>query len=76
MWVRFAGPNLQSDREEKKMHLPVVVIIWLVVRLVGKLEPVRLFLGRQALKKARPEDVPDVMRWSAKWQSPSWAKRR
>jgi hypothetical protein len=57
------------------MHL-AVVIIWLTARFVAKLEFVRLFLGRQALKKARPEDVPDVMKWLAKWQSPSWAKRR
>jgi hypothetical protein len=49
---------------------------WPVVRLVGKFEPARLVVSLAAIWKARPEDVPAVMEWAAKWQGPGRAKRR
>lgn len=61
------------------IHLPfgwLYLIVTLVGWLVGKFEPARLILGRQAIMKARQEDVPAVMEASAKWQSPPRAKLR
>jgi len=58
------------------MHLYLLSIISLAIGLVGKFEPARLFLGWQALKKARPEDVPAVLEASARWQHPRRTKQR
>jgi hypothetical protein len=49
---------------------------WPIVSLVGKFEPVRLWVTLVALKRARQEDVPAVMEWAAKWQGPARSKRR
>ncbi len=56
--------------------LALLSALWSVISLVGKFEPARLLLGLQALRRARPEDVPAVMEALAKWQSPSPARRR
>ncbi len=57
-------------------HLLILPSLWFVTGLAGKLEPARLLLGWQAIRKARPEDVPTVIEALAKWQSPPRAKRR
>jgi hypothetical protein len=49
---------------------------WSAAGLVGKFEPARLLVSLVALWKARPEDVPTVMEWAAKWQAPGRVKRR
>jgi hypothetical protein len=62
------------------LHLLVLgaagICSWPAAGLVGKFEPARLLVSLVALWKARPEDVPAVMEWAAKWQGPGRVKRR
>ena len=56
-------------------HLALLSALWSVISLVGKFGTRAVaFLGLQALRRARPEDVPAVMEALAKWQSPSPAR--
>jgi hypothetical protein len=52
---------------------PIVLVGALV--LAGAAELVRLRLGRLAIEKARPDDLPGVMKALAKWRSPWHWKR-
>ena len=58
------------------MELTVLFVLWSVLAPVRRIELTRLLLGWLAMRKARPEDVPVVMKWAAKWESPSRSKRR
>lgn len=58
------------------LELTVLSALLSATALVRKIEPTRLLLGWLAIRRARPEDVPDVMKWAAKWESPSRSKRR
>jgi hypothetical protein len=52
------------------------ILFWPIARVVAKCDLVRLTLGRQAIKAARPEDLPAVMEALAKWKSAPRRKLR
>ena len=54
----------------------IASVLWAVASLVGKFEPVRMLVAWQAIRKARPEDIPAVVAALAKWQDPGQVKRR